>query len=88
MVDVVVADVHPADVFGLDEENTSDEELLAAVGEAGVDDDGLLAPDDERVEGDDDGGDALAFLVVDDERLGRDPGRLEPGLGGGSVFVP
>ena len=41
VVDVVVADVHPADVLGLDEAEHVGEELLAVLGHAGVDDDRL-----------------------------------------------
>ena len=45
VVDVVVADEHPAHVLGLDEAEHVVEVLLAVLGDAGVDDDRLGAAD-------------------------------------------
>ena len=81
VVDVVVADEHPADVLGLDEAEHVGQELLAVLGHAGVDDDRLGGADDHRVERHRHGRLALAVVVVDQERLGSDLGRLEAGLG-------
>jgi hypothetical protein len=50
VVDVVVADEDPADVLRVDEAEHVGQVLLAVGGHAGVDDDGLLRPDHERVE--------------------------------------
>ena len=81
VVDVVVADEDPADVVGLDEAEHVGQELVAVLGHAGVDDDRLSGPDHHRVEGDGDGGLAFALVVVDQERVGRDLGRRDAGLG-------
>ena len=80
MVDVVVADEHPLDVFGFDDAEHVLEVLVAVLTDARVDDDRLGGLDDQRVEGDHHGGIALAVVVVDHERVGRDLSRGLIGL--------
>ena len=72
-----------AHVVGVDEREQVLEVLVAVDGCAAVDDHGLGGPDDHRVHVDDLGGDALADVVGDHERVGRDLDRRDAGLGGG-----
>jgi hypothetical protein len=82
VIDVVVADEHPADVIGLDDREDVLEELFAVLGHAGVDDDGFCRADDHRVERHQHGRVALAGVIVDDVGLAGDLGRVEASLGG------
>ncbi len=81
MVDVVVADEHPAHVFGLDEAEQIVEELGPVLGGAGVDHHRLLPTNEHGVHGDGHGCAAFADVVVDQERLTRNLGWFVVGLG-------
>ena len=67
--------------FGLDEAEQVLEVVVPVLLHAGVDDDGLGGPDQHGVQRHGHGGFALALVVVDEERVGSDLGRLVAGLG-------
>jgi hypothetical protein len=80
VIDVVMADEEPTDVGGIDEAEHVSEELVSVRGLARVHHDGLLAADHHRVQRDAHRCLALALVVVDQEGLGCDQGRLDVGL--------